>query len=73
MRRDTTYTRTVNKIQAGTHGEMQMSKIGEAWLPATQIFHGEVHFFPGITGFGNQHYRFYDYKRFTAESTFTPN
>ena len=73
IRRSTTYTRDVHKIQKGTHAEIEWSKVGEAWLPASQVFRAEVHFFPGIKGFGDRNYRYYNYKRFAAESTFTPN
>jgi hypothetical protein len=73
LRRSTTYPRKINKIDAGTHGEFEFAKVGDVWLPASQIFRGGAHFFPGINAFGDIHIRYYDYKRFTSESTFTPN
>jgi hypothetical protein len=73
IRRETTYTRTVNKIQAGTHGEIEWSKVGDVWLPAKDYFKGDVKFIPGVRSYGNVRKRYYDYKRFSADSTFNPN
>jgi hypothetical protein len=73
VRRHTTYFRAVHKIQAGTRDELEWSKVGDVWLLSSQFFHGDVRFFPGVHIANDARYRYYDYKRFTAESTFTPN
>ena len=73
LRRRTTYTHGVHNIKAGTEVEIEWDKVGEAWLPASTVFHGEVDFFPGVSAHPNKKYRFYDYKRFSVETTFTPN
>jgi hypothetical protein len=73
VRRRTEYFRNVDEIRSGTIAEIEWGKIGDAWMPAVQVFHGQAHFLPGVNAFSDAHTRFYDYKRFTAESTFTPN
>jgi hypothetical protein len=73
VRHTTNYVRQVHKIEPTTRNEMDRRKVGDAWLPATLLFYNEFKIIPGITGVGQVRYRYYDYKRFTAESTFTPN
>jgi hypothetical protein len=73
VRRNTTYTHGVHNIKAGTEAEIEWGRIGEAWLPVSQIFRGQVDFLPGVSARPNKKYRYYDYKRFSVDATFTPN
>jgi hypothetical protein len=73
VRRRTEYFRNVDEIRSGTYIDVEFHRVGDTWLPAVQTFHGMAHFMPGVNAFRDSHTRFYDYKRFAAESTFTPN
>ena len=49
LRRRTAYTRRVHNIQVGTLAEeIEWSKVGDAWLPSTHYFHGEIRPLPRI-------------------------
>ena len=61
------------KIQAGTHGEIEWGKVGDAWVPVKSYFRGEVKYMPGVRSFGDNRKRYYDFKLFTADSSFIPN
>jgi hypothetical protein len=73
LRRRAVYVRGIHSIKAGSFDELEWSKVGDAWLLATNYMHTWVSPAPGFNSFGDVHYRYMDYKRFSVESTFTPN
>jgi hypothetical protein len=73
LRRVTTYIRNTHHFQAGTQIEEEWSKVGDAWLSSSLLLRWHLKFLPGIAPSGTSSYRYYDYKRFSSESTFTPN
>lgn len=69
----TTYIRNAHQIQAGNEMEVEMNKIGDSWHPVKFRFKPNLKFMLGIHITGEVRYRYYDYKRFSVETTFTPN
>jgi hypothetical protein len=73
LQRHTTYLRGVRNIRPGSEGEVEFGRIGEAWLPVRMVFRGEAKFYGVVSAFADRKTRYYDYKRFSVETTFTPN
>jgi hypothetical protein len=73
LRRLTTFIRATHRFQAGTETQMDWSKVGDAFLLSSLDFRWHLKFLPGVAPSGDSRYRYYDYKRFSTESTFIPN
>ena len=72
IRRRSVYVRGIHSIKAGSFDEMEWSKVGDAWLLATNHVRSEVSPAPGFHSFGDAYYRYSHYKRFSADATFIP-
>ena len=68
----TTYFRNIHQIQAGNELEVQFGKVGDSWQVTWVNFHPNIKFMPGLRITSGIRYRYYDFKRFTADSTFIP-
>ena len=73
VRSRSTYFRNAHQIQAGNEMEAESSKVGDSWHITSFRFHANVKFFPGIGVKGDVLYRYYEFKRFAVDATFTPN
>jgi hypothetical protein len=77
LQRHTTYIRTVKNIRPGTEGEVEFGNVqvgGQtAWLPVRMVFRGEAKFYGMVTAFADRRTRYYDYKRFSVDSSFRPD
>jgi hypothetical protein len=73
IRRTDTFFRATNGAQPGMIFEVQMMKFGDAWVTDRFYLKYDVKFAPFIRVRGDVNYRFYDYKRFQVDSTFTPS
>jgi hypothetical protein len=65
------FHRAANGFQPGTVFDLQFARVGEAWLPGDAIIRASMKM-AIIRGSVESHQRYYDYKRFQADSTFTP-
>jgi hypothetical protein len=72
LRRRSVYVRGIHSIKAGSFDDMEWSKVGDAWLLAKNHLRSEVSPAPGFGSFGDASYRYFDYKRFSADATFIP-
>ena len=67
-----TFMRATNSFQPGTQWERELVKVGGAWLTDTINWKGEMKPMAVIRARFETHSRFYEYKRFQAESKVTP-
>ncbi|HEY4089518.1 MAG TPA: hypothetical protein VGM43_26510 [Bryobacteraceae bacterium] len=65
------FQRAANGFQPGTVFDLQFVRVGEAWLPSDAIIRASMKM-AIIRGSVESHQHYYDYKRFQADSTFTP-
>ena len=65
------FVKAVDGFQPGPVFDIQFMKVGEDWLPDIFEFRIDVKAIPGIKMRADIHERFYDYKRFTVDSTVT--
>jgi len=72
VRQTTYYVRGIHGIKPLSFDTLEWSKVGDAWLPSTNRFRSEVSPAPGFRSFGDASYRYFDYKRFSADATFIP-
>jgi hypothetical protein len=63
--------RVVNGFRPGTVFDLQFARVGEEWLPADMTIRGSMKVVL-FTGSAESRQHYYDYKRFEADSTFTP-
>ena len=66
------FIRAANGFQPGTTIAVEFGKIGDDWLTDNVTFRPNLKLAFGIGLREEVHSRFYDYKRFTVDSTFTP-
>lgn len=71
MRRDH-FLRATNGFQPGSEIEMQFGKVGEAWVIERLLLRYHLKALARMNVRGETHHRFYNYQRFTAESTLLP-
>jgi hypothetical protein len=68
-----TYVRNIHQLRAGHEMEAERGKVGDTWQFVSLTMRPNVKFMGGAIHVTSPvHYRYYDYKRFTAESTFIP-
>jgi hypothetical protein len=72
VRRRTVYVRSVHSIKTDSYDDLEWSKVGDDWLLASNHQRTHVSPAPGFNSFGDAHFRYFDYRRFAVESTFTP-
>jgi len=66
------FVRAVNTVQPGTQIDWEWTKVGDDWLIGNTVMQADMKIVMGIHGRVESHQRFYDYKRFTVDSTMTP-
>ncbi len=64
--------RDIAGFHAGSWFELEYAKVGEDFLLAEETQHVDMKIVATIHGRGETHYRYYDYKRFAADSRLTP-
>jgi hypothetical protein len=62
------FIRATNGFQPGSEMAMEYGKVGDAWLPATQMLRIDFKALAFVHAHAETHYRYYDYKRFEVES-----
>ena len=72
LRRRSVYTRSIHSIKAGSLDDLEWSKAGDVWLLAANYVHQHISPAPGFNSFWDAHYRYFEYKRFSVESTLIP-
>ena len=65
------FLRPTAGFQPGSEIEREFGKHGEAWLPDRTILRYDAKLYGVVHGRGEARYRFYDYKKFEAESKIT--
>jgi hypothetical protein len=65
------FMRAANGFQPGSTMDFEYAKVGEEWLNVSASLKWDIKFMPGVRMRDELHSRFYDFKRFTADSTFT--
>jgi hypothetical protein len=66
------FIRAVNGFEPGTAMDWEWARIGDDWLRGELVMRVDVKIVLGIRARLESHQRFYDYKRFTADSKMTP-
>ena len=66
------FVRDAKGFQPGSVIDWEMAPVGDAWLFDNIAFRVDMKIVLGIHGRGESHQHFYDYKRFTVDSTMTP-
>lgn len=66
------FIRPANSFQPGTTFDWELTRIGDEWLLDSIVVRMDMKIVLGIHGRAESHQRFYDYKRFTVDSMFTP-
>jgi hypothetical protein len=66
------FLRATNGFQPGSEIEMQFGKVGEAWVIERLLLRYHLKAMARMNARGETHHRFYNYQRFTAESTLLP-
>lgn len=66
------FVRATNSFQPGTTFDLEYIKIGEDWLLSDAVMHVELKMMPLVGGRVESHQRYSDYKRFSVDSTLTP-
>lgn len=72
LRRRSVYTRGIHSIKAGSLDDLEWSKVGDVWLLSANYVHTHVSPAPGFHSYGDAHYRYFDYKRFSVDSALIP-
>ena len=72
MGRNSLFIRAANGFQPGSTIDIGFGKVGEAWLPGSWSMRVDMKWAPGIHGRVESRERYYDYKRFTVDTTVTP-
>ncbi len=72
IKETTIYVRATNSFQPGTIFDLDFLKIGDDWLPGDFTMHVDLKMLPGIHGRVESRQRYSDYKRFSVDSTLTP-
>jgi hypothetical protein len=67
-----TFVRAVNGFQPGSTIQTDYVKSGDAWLPGTLTLRIDLKVMSVVHARGETTQRYYDYKRFTVESTLLP-
>jgi hypothetical protein len=67
-----TFVRAANGFQPGTTIECDYVRSGDAWLPGTLTFRVDLKVMSVVHARGQTTLRFYDYNRFTVDSTLLP-
>ncbi len=65
------FLRPAAGFQPGSEIERELVKHGDAWLLGSMILRYDMKLYAVVRGRGEARYRFYDYKKFEAESTVT--
>jgi hypothetical protein len=65
------FLRPIAGFQPGSEIEREFAKHGDAWLPDGLILRYDMKLYAVVRGRGEARYRFYDYKKFEAESKIT--
>lgn len=52
--------------------DWEFTKVGDDWLNGSTVMRADMKIVLGIRGRVESHQRYYDYKRFTVDSTLTP-
>lgn len=65
------FVHAANGFQPGTTVDWEFAKVGDAWLFDNTVLRMDMKWAPGIHGRAESRQRFYDYKRFTVDSTLT--
>jgi hypothetical protein len=71
IKETTIFVRATNSFQPGSTIDFALIKVGEDWLQGDSVMRAELKF-PGIHGRVESHGRYSDYKRFSVDSTLTP-
>jgi hypothetical protein len=71
VRERTEFQRAANGFQPGTVFDLQFARVGDSWLPSDAIIRASMKI-AIIRGSVEAHQHYYDYKRFQADSAFTP-
>lgn len=71
IKETTIFVRATNSFQPGSTIDFDYIKVGEEWLLGDWVMHAELKF-PGMHGRVESHQRYSDYKRFSVNSTLTP-
>ncbi len=66
------FIHAVNSFQAGSTMDWEFTRVGNDWLPGNTVMRADMKIAPGIHARVDSHQRYYDYKRFTVDSTMTP-
>ena len=66
------FIRAAKGFQPGTTVDFELTRIGDSWLTDNIAFRGKEAIVLGIKAPFNSLQRYYDYKRFTVDSTLTP-
>jgi hypothetical protein len=66
------FIRAVNTFQPGTEMDWELTKVGDDWLTSDTTMRADMKIVLGIHGRVESHQRYYGYKRFTVDSTMTP-
>lgn len=72
IRETSTFIRATNSFQPGSIIDLAYLKIAQDWLPADAIMHVDFKMMPGVHGRIDSRQRYSDYKRFSVDSTLTP-
>jgi hypothetical protein len=76
VRRKVVYTRSIHNIKPDSTTDTEWGKVGDAgnvWLPSSAYQRTHVSPGPGFNSYGNVRVRYFDYKRFSVESSIAPN
>lgn len=71
LRSEHEYLRATNGFQPGSRVEMEFGRVGEAWLIERLVFRFDLKAMAVVRARGEVRHRFFDYKRFAAESVLT--
>jgi len=72
IRATSLFIRPANGFQPGTAIGVELLKVGEEWLPDSQAIRSDMKIMAGIHGRVDSRQHYYDYKRFTVDTTVTP-
>jgi hypothetical protein len=72
VKETTIFVRATNSFQPGSTIDLNYIKIGEDWLLSDAIMRADMKVMPGIRGRVDSHQHYSDYKRFSVDSTLTP-
>lgn len=72
IRQSNEFVHTVDIFGQGSTTDILMMRIGDDWVIGDGYERAEMKILPGIHGGTESHQHFYDYKRFSVDSEFTP-